>query len=275
MDYNDVFADIINAAVYGGKRIIEPETLSESIVRSQYKADDGKLHEMERDVSKVWNKEGMEFVLFGIENQSKAEKYMPLRIFGYEGSSYRSMLLKDTGGIKPVATIVLYFGKEHWNQPKFLKQVLNIPEELEPFVNDIKINVLEVSWMTDEQIQMLRSDFKIVANFFVNRRKNSDYIPNDRTEIEHVDEILKLLLIFSGDNRYEDLLVNPKGKVRNMDEVAERLEQRGIKKGIQKGRKNDIARMLKSGKTAEQIADFCGYDLNEVKEVENNLLVKN
>ena len=52
-DYNDVFADIMNVFLYGGKRVIKEETLENSKDRIQYKAD-GKLHEQERDVSKFY-----------------------------------------------------------------------------------------------------------------------------------------------------------------------------------------------------------------------------
>ncbi len=34
-----------------------------------------------------------------------------------------------------------------------------------------------------------------------------------------------------------------------------------------------ISRMLRSGKTAEEIADFCGYPIEQVKAVETELLV--
>ena len=37
-------------------------------------------------------------------------------------------------------------------------------------------------------------------------------------------------------------------------------------------RTKDIQKMLLSGKTAAQIADFCGYDLSEVEEAEKALL---
>ena len=76
---------------------------------------------------------------------------------------------------------------------------------------------------------------KIVANFFVNKRKNKDYIPDDKTTIKHVDEILKFLSVMTGDNRYEEILSDKEG-VSNMCDVAQRLEDRGIEKGLQKGR---------------------------------------
>mgnify|MGYP007107748300 FL=1 len=45
-DYNDVFADIMNALVFKGKDVVHPDSLRNSSVHSQYKASDQKLHEM-------------------------------------------------------------------------------------------------------------------------------------------------------------------------------------------------------------------------------------
>ena len=49
-----------------------------------------------------------DFVLYGIENQTVLEKRMPVRVFGYEGASYRSQLTDKR--VAPVITMVLYFG---------------------------------------------------------------------------------------------------------------------------------------------------------------------
>jgi hypothetical protein len=54
VDYNDVFADILNVCIYNGKEVVKPEELTNTAVHSQYKAEDGKLHEQERDVTKYW-----------------------------------------------------------------------------------------------------------------------------------------------------------------------------------------------------------------------------
>lgn len=55
-DYNDVFADIANVLLFHGERLIKEEDLENSSTHSMYKADDGELHETERDVSKFWTK---------------------------------------------------------------------------------------------------------------------------------------------------------------------------------------------------------------------------
>ncbi len=53
-DHNDVFADIINALVFAGEQKILAESLENTAVHSQYKADDEKVHELERDIAKYW-----------------------------------------------------------------------------------------------------------------------------------------------------------------------------------------------------------------------------
>ena len=42
-DYNDVFADIINGLIFNGEQRILPESLENTQVHSQYKAEDGKF----------------------------------------------------------------------------------------------------------------------------------------------------------------------------------------------------------------------------------------
>ena len=235
-DYNDVFADIINGLLFDGVQEIKPEALENTTVHAQYKAEDGKVHELERDIAKYWKEEKVELAICGIENQSTVEKHMPFRIIGYDGSAYRNQLQQERRKMLPVVTIVLYFGTDrHWNSRKKIKELMEIPKCLDRYVNDYQMHVFEVAWLTEEQISHFRSDFKVVANFFVQKRKNRDYIPDDPTEIRHVDEVLKLLKVMTGDRRYEEIFRKKKG-VRSMCDVAERLEKMGIAKGIEIGR---------------------------------------
>ena len=233
-DYNDVFADIVNVLAFGGAEVIAPQDLVNVSVHSQYKADDSKLHEEERDVSKYWEKENVTIALCGIENQSKVDTHMPFRVIGYDGAAYRSQLLNKGKTIVPVVTFVLYFGTDRrWNKNLSIKEMVTIPKKLEPYVNDYRINVFEIAWLTDEQLRMFKSDFGIVANFFVQKRKNKDYVPDDKRIIQHVDEVLKLLSVMTGDGKYETLLSSDskKGRVNCMCEVAERLVNSGIQQG--------------------------------------------
>ena len=60
-------------------------------MRSIYKTD-GKLREQERDTAKYWRKHNIRISLFGLENETEPESDMPIRVFGYDGASYRDQL---------------------------------------------------------------------------------------------------------------------------------------------------------------------------------------
>ena len=246
-DYNDVFADIINGLLFQGEQRVLPEALENISVHSQYKADDEKMHELERDVAKYWKEKEVQLAVCGIENQSRIEKNMPFRIIGYDGAAYRSQLQQERSKILPVVTIVLYFGTDrHWRSGKNIKSLMEIPTGLDEFVSDYQIKVFEVAWLSEEQISYFQSDFRIVANFFVNKRKNKNYIPDDPTEIQHVDEVLKLLQVMTGDARYKRIFGKKKEGVHSMCDVAERLEKMGWEKGIKQGSLRNSIKVYKN-----------------------------
>lgn len=260
VDYNDVFADIINVCVYDGEEVVKPDDLENTSVHAQYKAEDDKLHEEERDVAKYWKKENIEIAMYGIENQVKIDKNMPFRMIGYDGASYRGQLLHKRKSVVPVLSFVLYFGIERrWKQYKSIKECVTVPDGLEEYVNDYKVHIIEVAWLTDEQLAMFKSDFGIVANFFVQKRKNKNYKPDDPREIQHVDAVLKLLSVMTGDRNYELALsaINREREVENMCEVAQRLiregREEGRKEGRQEGIHSSVNMLRKLGKNDEEI----------------------
>ena len=170
-DYNEVFADIINGFLFGGRQVILPENLENSGNRSQYKAK-GKLHQQERDVSKY------------------------------------------------------YRNKE-----------------------------VRVAFLTPEQVKMFRSDFRLVADFFVQKRMKGEYIPPD-IPIQHVDEFLKLLEVLVGEKRYEEILkeMQTNGYYKDgettMCEIYDQIYNKGVaaervKTGAEKKRADRLADKLK------------------------------
>ena len=259
MDYNDVFADIVNGLLCKGEQVVQPCDLVMSQPISQYKAD-GKIHEMERDVCKYWKPGNVRIALYGLENQTRVENFMPFRIIGYDGSAYRAQLLEKQETVVPVVTMVLYFGTEtRWNKPTNIKALMDIPRWLDPYVTDYKI-----AWLSEKELDQFQSDFRIIARFFVEKRKNSNYIPEDPMEIEHVDEFLKLMAVLTGDNRYVDILRFEGKEIVSMCDVAARLENIGLQKGLAEG---DLRRLIKQTckkmqtlLSAEEIADDLAED---------------
>ena len=245
---NDVFADIINGIIYDGAEAVAEDELEQATPRSVYHAD-GRLREQERDVAKYWKNISFRIAYLGIENQTESEDDIPLRIIGYDGAAYRDQLFYEKGDDGkwrrnknpryPVVTLLLYFGyQKHWDKALTLHESLGkIPEKLKPYVNDYKVNLFEVAWMTEEQLSMFRSDFRIIADYFVQMRKKGDYEPS-KQEMVHAREVLQTMAVLTQDTRFEDAYHDMEaggGEKRNMCEVLDRVENRGIQKGIQEG----------------------------------------
>ena len=269
-EYDDVFADIVNVLLFNGKREVKEEELAETGTESQYKADDSVLHAQERDVAKYWKKGKIRLALYGLENQTAIDSKMPIRILNYDGMSYRSQLLKDENEIYPVITLVLYFGTERqWKKPLSLYEVFSVPEELKEYINDYKINVFNIAYLSEEQVNMFTSDFKIVADYFVQKRKDGKYKPSSDV-IRHVDAILKFMAVFTGDQRYFNKAMQKRmqtGGCRTMDKILDdyinRGRKEGIKQGIDRGRK-DVIRSLCKKKSPEEVADLLDLSVEEV-----------
>lgn len=245
MALNDVFADIFNVLVFAGEPVVAEEALAEQAVTSQYKEQNDRLHEQERDVFKNWKGHGFNLVLAGIENQTSPDKDMPFRVIGYDGAAYRAQLLdsktekpEQMNGVRarcPVITIILYFGEELWNCPMNLKGCFYppLPQDkagkiLEEYIQDYKIHVFDIPRLPKELINKFQSDFKVVAEYFANAYTNPEYKPEPHV-IRHVDEFLKLMKVLTGDNRYETIMFSKEEKKEGIDvcKVLDYREARG------------------------------------------------
>ena len=252
--YNDVFADIVNGLLFDGEPVIDEKALVDATPTSMYKLDGG-VHEEERDVAKYWVKQGekvnVRISLLGMENQTKYDPDMPLRVMGYDGAAYRAELAgKDR---YPVVTLVLNFSTKRWGKAKSLYDCLHVPEELRPYVSNYRINVFDIAFLTDEQISRFHNDFKIVADYFAHHRTDPDYRPTDPVKFRHTDELLKLFSVLMDDPRFEMTLTSKKGgKPNNMCEALDRIEAKGEKKGEK--RFADLLQKLLAANRTEDIA---------------------
>ena len=107
------------------------------------------------------------------------------------------------------------------------------------------INVFEIAYLTDEELSRFHSDFRIVADYFVQMQRSGDYIPS-REEIKHVEAVLQLLSIMTDDTRFEDVLNKEDGEegtggVHTMCEFLDRVEARGEARGVAIGEARGVA----------------------------------
>ena len=263
---NDVFADIVNVLLFKGEQVINEKDLEADTTKSMFKAD-GKIHEQERDVSKFWKNGEIRISILGIENQTAQDSDMPLRVISYDGASYKQQLLdKKQKKRYPVATLVLYFGtEEKWSKAKHLYDCFEVPEKLKPFVNDYKINVFNIAFLSPKTISMFKSDFKIIAEYFRAKRLNQKY-KGSKEKLKHANETLKMFSALTGDDSFEKVYNEgnfKKGGI-TMCDVVERIRN----DGRTEGQERIIMNLIESNAgTIEQIAAWVKLPVKEVQKI--------
>ena len=127
--------------------------------------DLGKAYQKSLDVVKK-TAHGVDFVILGLENQEKIHYAMPLRILqgdvmlylqeckdiqkiNGEQNQYSSAdeylsRFKKTDRLHPVITLCVYYGEKDWDGPRYLTDMLKIPEGYRTLVSDYKMNLLEI-----------------------------------------------------------------------------------------------------------------------------------
>ena len=273
---NDVFADIVNVLLFKGEQVINEKDLEADTTKSMFKAD-GKIHEQERDVSKFWKNGEIRISILGIENQTAQDSDMPLRVISYDGASYKQQLL-DTNQKKryPVATLVLYFGtEEKWSKAKHLYDCFEVPEKLKPFVNDYKINVFNIAFLSPKTIAMFKSDFKIIAEYFRAKRLNQKY-KGSKEKLKHANETLKMFSALTGDDSFEKVYNEgnfKKGGI-TMCDVVERIRNDGRTEGRTEEQERIIMNLIESNAgTIEQIAAWVKLPVKEVQKIARKVSV--
>ena len=275
--HNDVFSDIVNVLLFGGKKVVVEESLFDSVTDSVLKIDK-RVRIQDRDVAKYWKDSQINIALFGLENQTTPNKLMPFRVISYDGTEYGKQSRTENIDKKkyPVISLVLYLGFEQkWLYPKNLLGIIDVDEKLKPYVNDYKINLFEIAYLDREIIDSFKSDFWILADYLYQMRVNRNYVA-DKKSIAHVEELLMLMSAMTGDKRFEEIIDEANTKeVVNMCEVLDIVEARGIEKGIEKGREEgaDIVSRLNTILAKEGDLDNI-IKANTDKKYRNELLKK-
>ncbi len=175
---NHRYADVINGVGCNGKQFVKDTDLQEADTVTK-----GKARDLLRRTAF-----GMNFALIGIESQETVDYNFPLRNLHYEVNQYekqaakikkevRSNVSDLTSGeylygfkknsrLYPVITFVIYSGKEPWDGPMSLHDIINftdIPEELRKKVADYSINLIDIRRLEDTS--MFQTDVKHVFDF--------------------------------------------------------------------------------------------------------------
>ena len=221
------FADLCNYAFFQGRQVIQPEELvsrENDLSTLIGKVDKPTEIKRYRDVVRKASIHG-EYVIIGVEHQSTFDEKMIFRILNYDATIYINQV-ESKQEIYPVGSFVFYTGDKEWKSPETLK---NIPSEMEPYINDWRLPVVELKTMDARKLtnQRLKEVVEISQSMFAG---NYDDLRNNR-KIE-IENFMMAATFTRTKIKREDL---PEGDEINMCEAMDRLFQRFEDQGMEKG----------------------------------------
>ena len=226
---NEVFADIFNYHLYQGKQVIKEDDLEErDSTEVAVLIQDEKAYAVEkiRDILKecvIKTTAQAVYLILGIENQSQLHYAMPVRKFLYDALSYTKQVeeinkknirekkyknrseylsgFRKEDKLKPVITLVVYWGADEWDAPRSLHEMLEVDDpDILQFVDDYKLKLIIPSEITD--FEKFHSDARYVLEF-IGASKNKEKLQKimQNPVYEQLDsETTKMINCFTGAN---------------------------------------------------------------------------
>ena len=299
---NKRFADLFNACFFDGNPKLNPDDLTEVDTDvSSLLQFHGYAETVKRIVDVVKKSAyGVDFVILGIENQSKIHYAMPLRHMLGDAFSYLKEYneiakkhkkekdytatdeflsrMKKTDRLHSVLTICIYYGENPWYGPHSLIDMLEIPDAFKPLISDYKFNLIELR--KSEYLKFHNDDVNTIFNI-------SRFIFDEKydkiTDIYKEKNISSELAMVIGCITESQKLINDAikseqtGGTVNMCKALEKLEEKGRMEGRLEGRLEGrsqgescgfiklILKKVKKQKSFEQIVEELDLDADFAK----------
>lgn len=265
--HNEIFANIFNTFVFGGKPILEPEYLQDEPTENVFLDNDGNYRNNLRDVFKTYNIAGdgmpVHLAYLGIENQTTIDKAMVVRTLSYTANSYKQQcdniaitrralrkqldkavtysqkeLLKKAldqysiSNLCPTITLILNFSKQKWVQNLTLADLISDSNPFKPYIQNFKIHVVNVLFLSDAEIEKLTNDFKALVAFLAKRKTSLE-------ELQYPIDVLMSLYAYTNDTRFltkkSEILqkLSKGGKVTMPEILDEYIEKKATERVIE------------------------------------------
>ena len=226
LQYKDVFSDIVNVNLFGGRHYISANELSrepgELITKS---SSDNKLKQLQMDVPMKCIKKYNTRFFVCLENQSDINNIMPVRDMGYQHAKYMEQVrtiketnrqqqtypspitkgIHDTQKLDPVITLVLNYSQKEWKKPKQLQDVLNIPDdmrkEFEKWISPHSIGIINLANQSESTMQMYHSDFKYIVRYLScknDKEKLESFFRTTDFELDHPEAFFNAIFQAKG-----------------------------------------------------------------------------
>lgn len=293
---NERFADLFNTVLFKGNSVLDPDELQEADTDlSSVLKMNGHVETIQKifDVVKK-TANGVEFIIWGLENQEKIHYAMPLRHMLNDSLAYlkecneisaKHRKEKDTrtsgeflSGLKkedrlhPIISLCIYYGEDEWDGPVCLTDMLEISDELKPMISDYKLNLIQVKKYGEMKFR--NNDINTVFDL-VRLIYNQDYDKiNNTYKNKAIDTELALVVgAVTNSQKIIDqaMRMEQEGEKMDMCKALEALEQRGFESGKKELLKEKVGKKLAKGKTVVIIADELEEEPEVIRRIVNEI----
>ena len=281
------FADLFNATIFQGKQVIKADKLIE-INTEDIHIEDKTTEELEitkkyRDLTMLYKDRVLQIVL-GCEDQSTVDYSMPIRTMLYdalayekqrndlelkqnaEGKYYRRKMTKNQK-VRPVLTIIFYYGEKQWDGATSLHDMIQWSEEqeLQEIVPNYKMNLI---WAYgQEDIDKFKSDLQYILyllKYKQEEEKLEKYIEENDEKLQHMNQDThNAIVALMGSEILEGIENEEGGEIRMESKALQAIQRRGEIAGERRGEKRgeilklivQVQKKLLKNKTLSQITD--------------------
>ena len=286
------FADAFNYYFFDGKKVIDSgnlEVMDPTEMEAIFDNKSKEIIQKFRDILKsaiLMEDDKYSYLILGIENQTEVHYAMPVKTMLYDALNYSAQVsevakmhrknkdvksggeflsgFKRTDKIKPVVTLTIYWGDKEWDAPRSLKEMFDDNEdERSKLANDYELNLIIPKEIKD--FSKFSSSFG-TAMRYISASKDKKLLQEivDDVKYRSLDiETAKLLNICMG----LKLNIKKGQEVFDMCEALKQLKDENFNDGIF----DVISRMLKRGKSIQDIVEDTGYEVVKVQAIADAL----
>lgn len=264
------FADLFNGFCFGGEEKLHPDELKDMDTASivlPYGEDGAPLPKQKaRDVLKLALKTDGKaaYCILGVENQSKVHTAMPVRNMLYDAMTLAEQVAAAANSHKdahnrgkdsveylsgfhredklmPVITLVIYWGADEWDAPVTLREMYpeGLDERILHYANEYKVNLISPAQMTDEQLDVFRSDLKAVLKFIKHSKDKQELanLVNNNQDYKSLDRLAaQTISVCSGQDFNFPVGEERIDVCKAIDDMVTDARNEGINQGISQGR---------------------------------------
>ncbi len=300
------FADVINGIGFGGRQLVKGENLEDAdkqtILGGLQRGGLGKVVAAgKRHMSRIRTRDllrkvafGVSFAMIGLENQELVDYAMPLRCMVYDAGEYEKQagkirrILRKQKGLRPgeylygfrkdsklcpVVTFVLYGGKEPWDGPRTLHEMLDVeglPEAMQELVVDYPLHLVDIRRLKDTNI--FQTDVKQVFDFIrcaEDKEELFRLVKSDERFRCMEEDAYEVATNYAGAEELIKVKDEYRGKEGKID-MCKALKEL-IEDGRVEGIRSVVIRMIQKGKGDEEIMELTGCSMEVLWETKKSM----